>query len=203
MRGQDDVVVVWEMVSKQEYYWGGVSDVESYCKEDDSDNDLNKFLELTTTGEMKDCFRQFRAATSNESLRMYRCVVCARELGGEDGEMSRLIDDPRIRELLQPIQHHPAHALWQGALVLGEEIQVVEDGHAAWICTECGTALRKDKLPRHSLANSLWIGDIPWELAGLTIPEQLLIARHYPRCYVFKLYPRGGGNCSQINCRGA
>jgi hypothetical protein len=53
-------------------------------------------------------------------------------------------------------------------------------------------ALRKKKVPRLSLANSLWIGDVPYKLTALTIPEQLLIARHYVRCYVFKLYPREG-----------
>ena len=53
------------------------------------------------------------------------------------------IDDPRIRELLQPIQHHPAQVLWQGALVLEGEIQDVEDGHAAWICTECGSSVEQ------------------------------------------------------------
>jgi hypothetical protein len=45
-------------------------------------------------------------------------------------------------------------------------------------------------LPKLSLANNLLIGDVPPQLLGLTIPEQLLIARHYPRCYIFKLFPR-------------
>lgn len=141
---------------------------------------------------MKDCFRSFRAATSNESLELCRCVVCARELGADEGGMSHHLNDSSIRDLLQPSHQHPAQALWRGALVLGQ----FEEGEAAWICTECDIALRKEKVPRYSLANDLWIGEIPWELATLTIPEQLLIARHYPRCYVFKLYPRDGRQLS-------
>jgi hypothetical protein len=39
------------------------------------------------------------------------------------------------------------------------------------------------------LANDLSLGDVPFQLSGLTIPEQLLIARHYPQCYIFKLFP--------------
>jgi hypothetical protein len=45
-------------------------------------------------------------------------------------------------------------------------------------------------MPKMALANNLWVGEVPFELMGLTVPEQLLIARHYPRCYIFKLFPR-------------
>jgi hypothetical protein len=141
---------------------------------------------------MKHCFSKFRSSTSNNALKLCRCVICARELGEEEGEMSRLLDDSTVRNILQPCYGHPGHVLWQGALVLGDDIQQESDGYIAWICRECSSALGKERLPRHSLANSLWIGEIPNELGILTIPEQLLIARHYPRCYVFKLYPRDG-----------
>ncbi|KAH9971531.1 hypothetical protein BGW80DRAFT_1127694, partial [Lactifluus volemus] len=58
------------------------------------------------------------------------------------------------------------------------------------ICSECLKELSKpgDLPPRHSLANNLWIGRIPWELARLTVPEQLLIALVYPRVFVYKLH---------------
>jgi hypothetical protein len=44
-------------------------------------------------------------------------------------------------------------------------------------------------VPKGMLANNLWIGDVPSQLAGLTIPEQLLIACYHPQCYIFKLFP--------------
>ncbi|KAF8836903.1 hypothetical protein BDN67DRAFT_868948, partial [Paxillus ammoniavirescens] len=47
--------------------------------------------------------------------------------------------------------------------------------------------------PHHSLANNLWIGQVPWQLQVLTFPEQLLIAHLYPRVYVFKLFPKKVG----------
>ncbi|KAF8119738.1 hypothetical protein EV363DRAFT_1147865, partial [Boletus edulis] len=60
------------------------------------------------------------------------------------------------------------------------------------VCDACVRALSSDQLPKLCLANNLWIGQVPHELAILTLPEQLLVSRHYPRCYVVKLYPRNG-----------
>ena len=48
------------------------------------------------------------------------------------------------------------------------------------MCFDCVRALEQHMLPKFALANNLWIGNVPPELMGLTIPEQLLIARHYP-----------------------
>jgi hypothetical protein len=60
------------------------------------------------------------------------------------------------------------------------------------ICGSCLSDLQglNTKPPKYSLANDLWIGPIPLELHDLTIPEQLLISHLYPRCYVFKLFPK-------------
>ena len=38
----------------------------------------------------------------------------------------------------------------------------------------------------------MWLGDPPLQLRKLTFVENLLIARHHARCYVFKLYPKDG-----------
>ena len=38
----------------------------------------------------------------------------------------------------------------------------------------------------------MWLGEPPLVLRKLTFVETLLIARHYARCYVFKLYPKDG-----------
>ena len=47
--------------------------------------------------------------------------------------------------------------------------------------------------PKFSLANNLWIGDIPWQLRVLSFPEQLLISHLYCWVYVFKLFPKASG----------
>ncbi|KAI6138412.1 hypothetical protein BKA82DRAFT_3932534, partial [Pisolithus tinctorius] len=61
------------------------------------------------------------------------------------------------------------------------------------VCEECHRAMRADRMPKYALNNNLWIGDIPLTLQKLNFVETLLVARHYPWCYVFKLYPRDGG----------
>ena len=139
---------------------------------------------------MKECFRKFRSATSNDSLRVEQCVVCAREITCEEGKKSNLLHDLNVREILRARDDCAAYDTWRGALVMKECIGHLEAGEMVWICSECEVSLVKKKLPRLALANDLWIGQVPCELAALTIPEQLMIARHYPRCYVFKLYPR-------------
>ncbi|KAG2744970.1 hypothetical protein P692DRAFT_201673982, partial [Suillus brevipes Sb2] len=60
-------------------------------------------------------------------------------------------------------------------------------------CSKCICALRNSKKPPWSLANGLWIGDIPLELASLTIPERLLVALHFPSAYIVKLFPKKKG----------
>jgi hypothetical protein len=53
------------------------------------------------------------------------------------------------------------------------------------VCSVCIESLDKRKLPILSLANGIWIGEIPDELQGLTYAEQLLIARvRHNRCVV-------------------
>ena len=45
------------------------------------------------------------------------------------------------------------------------------------ICQSCRKYLKKGKTPPLSLANSLWLGEVPSELSNLTYVEQLLISR--------------------------
>jgi hypothetical protein len=50
-----------------------------------------------------------------------------------------------------------------------------------------------------ALANDMWIGDVPFELSVLTLPEQILIARHFPAANIVKLYLQKKGARS-ANC---
>jgi len=42
------------------------------------------------------------------------------------------------------------------------------------ICQECYRALAKDQVPMFSIANKMWIGDVPLVLQQLTIAEEKL-----------------------------
>ena len=56
------------------------------------------------------------------------------------------------------------------------------------ICTECWSSLKKEKVPKFSPANKVWLGDVPKELKGLTIPEQRLIAIYRHNSCIVKLH---------------
>ncbi|KAM6488862.1 hypothetical protein JOM56_015682, partial [Amanita muscaria] len=60
------------------------------------------------------------------------------------------------------------------------------------VCTRCLSSLKRNERPRFGLCNGLWIGAVPAELQCLSIPEQLLIALTFPRCFVFKMHPKMG-----------
>jgi len=55
------------------------------------------------------------------------------------------------------------------------------------------SSLRQNKTPTLSLANEMWIGDIPLEVNVLTLPEHVLIARFFPVAYIVKFYPKENG----------
>ena len=61
------------------------------------------------------------------------------------------------------------------------------------MCHDCMQDLKMGKKPKFSLANEMWIGEVPFELSVLTIPEKIVIARYFPVAYVVKLFPKRKG----------
>ncbi|CAF1441598.1 unnamed protein product [Adineta steineri] len=55
------------------------------------------------------------------------------------------------------------------------------------MCQKCHTALSKGVIPKFSAANNMWLGDVPIELQGLTIPEEKLISLHRHSSCIIKL----------------
>ncbi|CAF1520077.1 unnamed protein product [Adineta steineri] len=55
------------------------------------------------------------------------------------------------------------------------------------MCEKCHTALSKGVIPKFSVANNMWLGDVPVELQGLTIPEEKLISLHRHNSCIIKL----------------
>ena len=56
------------------------------------------------------------------------------------------------------------------------------------ICQKCHETLSKTTIPKLSPANNVWLGGIPPELQGLTIPEEKLISLYRHNSCVIKLY---------------
>ena len=55
------------------------------------------------------------------------------------------------------------------------------------ICDCCMCDLDKEKIPRFSVGNKMWIGDVPLVLKDLTIPNMRLIARYRQNNCIIKL----------------
>ncbi|KIO09446.1 hypothetical protein M404DRAFT_21969 [Pisolithus tinctorius Marx 270] len=128
-----------------------------------------QYMQLPTAKQQQCCIAAFIDATNNEALVSAVCVICMQQLLHKEGDLFIIKDIPHVRRHLSPAMAHPAHQLWDGLLV---------------DCTH--------RLPKYAMNNNLWLGDIPFTLQNLSFVESLLIARHYPWCYVFKLYPRDG-----------
>lgn len=130
---------------------------------------------------------RFIDATGNQALKAIACGSCAREMNMEDCDEMLLEDIPN-RHHLVPNTPHPAHKLNQDLLIYTPTIGPL--GQTVNLCHECRNHLRKNKRPRLSLSNDMWIGDIPPQLQNLTLPERLLIAKYFPAAYIVKLFPK-------------
>ena len=149
----------------------------------------NPFMRAGSTEALNDAVIEFIDRTGNSALAVGVCAVCARESSLMELTLVRLDAFPNCH-WLRPEVVHPAHDIFNGMLL---HPKGVESNEEANICIECGKALESDKIPKFALANGLWIGKVPHELAYLTLPERLLIAKYFPAAYIIKLYPKKKG----------
>lgn len=56
------------------------------------------------------------------------------------------------------------------------------------ICCKCYDSLWKGSVPKFSPANAVWLGAVPAELQGLTIPEEKLISLYRHNSCIIKLH---------------
>ncbi|CAF4116453.1 unnamed protein product [Rotaria sordida] len=56
------------------------------------------------------------------------------------------------------------------------------------LCQKCHSSLSKKQIPKFSAANNMWLGDVPSELQGLTIPEEKLISLYRHNSCIIKLH---------------
>jgi hypothetical protein len=73
----------------------------------------------------------------------------------------------------------------QGLLLCKDGISTHEK--AIYICKTCFNSIKQNKLPKFSLANALWIGNVKHILSDLTMVEETLIARYRYRTVLIKL----------------
>src|ERR1700722_8524980 len=157
------------------------------------------------------CIKRFRECTSSSSLRSFTCASCSENkllsertilsneefdehildrpdtAGADIGRVpsERWLDsDPRYAPPILSLQHHPSDILVDLHGVQSDP----DTGLTLYsFCNHCYSSIKNNKLPALSLANRLYLGDIPDELADLTVVEQSVIARCRATCYIIKL----------------
>ena len=122
--------------------------------------------------EERRCYEAFYDATSNEALLLRICPVCACEKLATEGERTSVLSDPSVLEILTTTTGDEERE----NVILRDLLEINEGDVNCWMCFECSRALGRRVLPKLAIANNLWIGDVPYQLSILTVPEQLLIA---------------------------
>ena len=153
------------------------------------------FFETVSEDCRRDRISRFIDATGNKATETVTCAVCAGTFFKEEIYEAKL-SDLRLKNKLAPLIPHTAQKLTDGMLlhITPSSLRVDASGDAiANVCNSCTLDLRKNKTPAMSLANGMWIGDVPLELKVLTLPERLLVSRFFPAAYIVKLYPKKKG----------
>ncbi|KAJ7081407.1 hypothetical protein B0H15DRAFT_924257 [Mycena belliarum] len=136
-----------------------------------------------------DCLEsRFIDRTGNAALLKHTCMVCARKLFSNRLEETEVENIPNPHHLI-PAFPHPSHTLHDGYLLHTAALAA----GTTYVCLECKRKLAVDERPPLALANGMWLGDVPFQLQILTLPERLLIALYFPAAYIVKLFPKTKG----------
>jgi hypothetical protein len=174
---------------------------------EDQPPNTSVFLDLPSDVEIKSCYQSFYESTSNVRLRSGVCGVCGRQAFYDSDQLS-WFSLQRIpnRHRLIPSDPHPAHRLLFDLLLEPSATQNTPEGFLVQICRHCIADLKSGDCnlpPRRSLANNLWIGEVPEVLKQMTFPEQLLVSLVYPRVFDGDVIFNGMGRqppISQLLC---
>lgn len=160
----------------------------------DCGNDEQNFLVLPSEDAVHSCSRRFYMSMNQAALQCSMCAVCTRECGVMDEEtiLVPLSNLPNATHL-RPTLPHEAQEFFKGLILETAGIIWEETGDLVSLCSQCLCHLQDAKLtgpPPLSLANGLWIGNVPWQLQILLFAEQLFVTLLYPHIYVFKVFPK-------------
>ena len=159
--------------------------------------DEDHFFETVSDQCHRERITMFIDATGSKVTASAICVVCAGSFFRAEVE-SVLLHFLQESGKLVPTSVHPHHVLTDGMLLHSNPLCYHTDSagnSCASICLSCLASLRKGNVPSFSLANRMWVGDVPLVLSILTLPERVLVARFFPAAYIVKLYPMRKGAC--------
>lgn len=147
----------------------------------------------------ENCVRNFRAATSSESLRQFTCACCAESVNVSDSKVRQLTEinldlmRNRTHRVFDDSCIPPEPPFTDGPLANlmidpdGVRFHDSENSISLQLCVHCDSSLQKGKLPRLAVANLNVLGSVPPEMENLTMVEEMLVARCRAKCCIVKL----------------
>lgn len=138
----------------------------------------------------------FREQTNSDSHMSVSCASCAEACLLLDTAKIKLSDidlsvlDKRDTEyhINGPISSAPCPS--QPDIIVTEKGLSIDDDTGelfVTLCKLCHSSIRSNKLPPLALANDMILGNIPHELADLTVVEEAMIAQCRAKCWVIQL----------------
>ncbi|KAF8803392.1 hypothetical protein BYT27DRAFT_7214713 [Phlegmacium glaucopus] len=121
------------------------------------------FMKVPSKEMVNAAIEEFIDRTGNAALAAGICAICARETPESELSLHRLHSIPNSH-CLKPRAANPNHDLFDGMLLHPPGVE-----------------------------NDVTARRIPYELAYLTLPERILIAKYFPAAYIIKLYPKRAG----------
>ena len=152
------------------------------------------------------CVKEFIRATSSEFMQTEECGICGESVMKRDRtEENRFrIDEIPGRDSLRTEHQENRDFLEEYVFddLLLSPGGVDDVAKSVLCCNTCLSSLRKNKLPKFSIANDFQIGKTPPSLTDLTLCEKLLISKCRPKMYVVKLRSTSGPQGQQRGLKG-
>ena len=158
-----------------------------------------------TNEDEKRCIENFCEATSPEAMKTRECGICGIAVKAGEFTEIEMTDIPHKELLSKDNQENqdclPEYLFDIDIDNLPSQLLLspggVDENQNVVCCKTCFSSLKKEKLPKFSVANNFQIGKTPPELTGLTLAEKLLISKCRPKMYVLKLRTSCGGEAQR------
>ena len=156
--------------------------------------------------------KDFRTATSSTALKTFTCACCARGLPLHERVRRQhadvnldLLDGPKTHwndENFAPPPTPFSSGPLKDKIVDAHGVQFQDDGSIILeLCASCLRGLRRNSLPKHTLANKIYLGPIPEQLSDLTMVEESMITRAHAKSWIVKLQEQDSDSTSPTSQR--
>ena len=156
----------------------------------------------------RDCIKNFINAISPESIETLECGVCGMTVRKSQCEIKPVVELDNYQLLSTERQENSDNLEEYVFDIEVDNLKLllspggVHENRDVVCCKVCLSSLKKNRLPKFSIANNFQIGKSPPELSELTLPEKLLISKYRPKMYLVKLRSVGGSQAQQRGLKG-